>query len=221
MEGGGSKRGKWECGRNQGHTLLRELNLRKSLVRLTSSEIDRALPAQTTVMDFQRKIKREENGDIIPTYPAQTLALHVAVKGAQLGSCAGAAITLLVSTGYLLRRRPRPDVWRKIMAPSTLSGAAISSAFLYENHMDGKLDEASVDDRAYRIANNHEQLKVDRYGLGGFVSGAISGVIVGQNLLSLSCTGLVMGLAFYEAERRFIKNKDSKTMDLYKPKWMS
>ena len=172
-------------------------------------------------MDFQRKIKKEENGDIIPTYPAQTLALHVAVKGAQLGSCAGAAFTLLVSAGYLLRRRPRPEVWRRIMVPSTLAGAAISSGFLYKNHMDGKLDEASVDDRAYRVANNHEQTKIDKYGLGGFVSGALGGVIVGQNLLSLSCTGLVMGLIFYEAEKRFNKNRDAKTMDQYKPKWIS
>ena len=106
------------------------------------------------------------------------------------------------------------------MVPSTLIGAAISSGFLYKNHLDDKLDEASVDDRAYRIANNHEQTKMDKYGLGGFVSGAVGGVIVGQNLFSLGCTGIIIGLIFYQVEKHFIAHKNAK-IDLYKPKWMS
>ena len=168
-------------------------------------------------MDFLRKVSDEKYG-IIPTYPAQTVALHVAGKGAQIGSCAGLGLTAFTAVACTLIRRKRPQAWKWIMVPSTILGTSATLGLLYYKHLNDELDEAAVDDRALRIANNVEQKKVDKYGLGGFAVGAVGGVIAGQNILSLSCTGIALGVMYYLAERKYNDDKERKIMEMYKPR---
>jgi Protein of unknown function (DUF1757) len=170
-------------------------------------------------MDFLRKSSGEQSGHKIPLYPAATLALHVVAKGAQVGSAAGLGITVVASVVSFCLRRKRPELFRKIMFPLTLVGMGATSGLLYKKHYYNELDEMAVDDRAFRIANNHGQTKVDQYSLGGFFTGAVAGVIVGQNLLALSCAGLALGPLFYKAESMYVEYKKSKNLDMYDPKW--
>lgn len=167
-------------------------------------------------MDFLRKVSEEKQG-IIPTYPAQTLALHVVAKGAQIGSCAGLGLTALTAVACTLMGRKRPQAWKRLMVPSTILGTAATSGLLYYKHSKDELDEAAVDDRALRITNNAEQIKCDKYGLSGFAVGAVSGVIAGQNILSLSCTGIALGVMCYLAEKKYNDDKKRKALEMFKP----
>lgn len=170
-------------------------------------------------MDFLRRSSGEENGRKIPTYPAATLAFHVATKGAQLGSCAGLGISVMASVVSVCLGRKRPELFRKIMVPFTLLGVGATSGLLYGKHYRNELDDLGVDDRAYRIVNNEGQNKVDKYSLGGLLAGALAGVIVGQNFFTLSFAGLALGPCFYKAEGMYIAYKKSKNVEIYDEKW--
>ena len=167
-------------------------------------------------MDFLRKVPEEKLG-IMPTYPAQTLALHCAAKGAQVGSCVGLGLTAFTAVACTLIGRKRPQAWKRLMVPSTILGTLATSGLLYYKHSKDELDEAAVDDRALRIANNAEQIKVDKYGLTGFAVGAVGGVIAGQNILSLSCTGIALGVMCYLAETKYNDDKKKKASAMFKP----
>lgn len=168
-------------------------------------------------MDFLRKVPEEKRG-LVPTYPALTLGLHVAGKGAQIGSVAGLGLTTLTAVACTLVRRKRPQAWKIIMVPSTIVGTSFTCAMLYFKHMNNELDDAAVDDRAQRIANNTEQIKTDRYSLAGFSIGAVLGVIAGQNIAAMSCTGIAAGVLFYFAEREKNDAKKRKAMEVFNPR---
>ena len=168
-------------------------------------------------MDFLRKVPEEKRG-LIPTYPALTLALHVAGKGAQIGSVAGLGLTALTAVACTLVGRKRPQAWKMIMVPSTIVGTSTTCSLLYSKHLNNELDDAAVDDRAQRIANNTEQIKTDKYSLAGFSLGAVVGVIAGQNVVSMSCTGIAAGVLFYFAEREKNNAKKRKAMEVFNPR---
>ena len=167
------------------------------------------------LMDFLRKSSGDKLDTKVPLYPAATVALHVVAKGAQVGSAAGLGITVMTSVVSFCLRRKRPVIFRKIMFPMTLAGVGVTSGLLYKKHYHNELDELAVDDRAYRIANNHAQNKVDRYSLGGFFTGAVAGIIVGHYFLAFSCSGLALGPLYYKAESMYNEYKKAKNLDIY------
>lgn len=170
-------------------------------------------------MDFMRKSKQE--GGSASMYPAQTLVLNTATVGAQCGSCAGilASVSLsLVSRNFSGNFH---RYWRRVMVPSTLLGIVATSSKLYHEHLNGTLEESIIDERANIIAADKVRIVSDKYSLYGLVSGSIGAVIVGQNFFSLSCTGLALGYSFYHAQNEFVKNKNSKTSEMYAPKWIT
>lgn len=171
-------------------------------------------------MNLERKACDDRRKGM-PIYPAQTLAMYTAAKGAQLGSVSGLATTAILTFCNRIFVKNRPKLWHRIMVPQTLLGAAVTSSLLYYQHINNELDEGAVDERAYRIATDTEGVQIGRYSLAGLVSGSVGGVIIGRHLLSCSCTGLGLGFAFYYAEKMFIANKNSKTVEMYAPKWIT
>lgn len=167
-----------------------------------------------------RKANKEHSEGGV-TYPAQTLVLNRVAVGAQYGSCAGIMATASLSLLSKSFSGSLPRSWRRIMVPSTLIGIAATSSMLYYEHSNGTLKESIIDERAYNIATDEERIKIDKYSLYGLVSGAIASVIVGQSLFSLSFTGLALGYTFYHGQKEFVNNKNSKTMEMYAPKWIA
>lgn len=90
------------------------------------------------------------------------------------------------------------------MPSSAVVFTAISAVALYKKHHDGVLDDDGVNDRAFRIAKNAGQVKVDQYALAGAGLGATFGAIVGRTavraVLSSGLTGVAAGVAVYGAE---------------------
>ena len=171
-------------------------------------------------MDFMRKSNQERGGSA-STYPAQTLAWNTATVGAQYGSCAGiiASVTLSIASRKFSGNLNR--YWRTVMVPSTLLGIAATSSTLYYEHLNGRLEESVVDERADIITADKVRIVSDKYSLYGLVSGSIGAVIVGQNFFSLSCTGLALGYTFYHVQNEFVKKRNSKTSEMYAPKWIA
>ena len=68
------------------------------------------------------------------------------------------------------------------------------------------MTDEGVDDRAYRIANNAGQNKVDSLSMYGLLAGGAIGVFSGR-LLSCSSTGVAVGTAMYICQRVLEKRK--------------
>lgn len=80
----------------------------------------------------------------------------------------------------------------------------ISAGALLKKEYEGLLDEDGVNDRAFRIAHNAGQVKVDKYAAIGAGVGASVGAILGRaavrSVLSSSLTGVAAGVVAYASE---------------------
>ena len=151
-----------------------------------------------------RKADQSNYTDPVPTYPGCTLVVHVFTKGLQLGSIVGLVLTPIIAWR---RKKPMVNVWRSFVPSATVVGATFSSSMLYGKDLKGDLTIPGVDDRAYRIAHNPGQVKVDQYSLIGFGAGAVMGTIVGGSIVPLACTGIAMGPMAYLIEKKYQENK--------------
>lgn len=155
-------------------------------------------------MDYNRQANIEDySATDMPKYPARTLAIHVLVKGLQLGSVAG----LFIATPLyaMAGKRSIGTAWRRMLPISTMLGGLASSGMLYNKQLKGELDVAGVDDRAYRIAHNAGQLKVDRYSVVGSLT-AMTGAVLGGGfgpftLAAAACTGVAFSVVVFALER--------------------
>ena len=159
------------------------------------------------LMDFDRKIDSRKYGDEdLPTYPARTLGIHVATKGAQIGSLFG--VLLATPAVAKFSKKPVCSAWRIAVPISTVLGTTVALSMLYKKEVSGVLTEEGVDDRAYRIFHNTNQRKVDRYSSIGAVSGMCS-VLVWRRFgstIATAATGVAAGVLIFAAEKALIAN---------------
>ena len=167
------------------------------------------LQPPTAAIDVCRKVDQSQYSDTMPTYPARTLVVHVATKGLQLGSIVGLVLTPLLAWR---RKSALATVWRGFVPKAAIVGSTVTTSMVYSMDMRGKLDIAGVDDRAYRIAHNEGQVKVDRYSLIGGATGAVTGVIVGGATLPLVCSGIALGVVAYGAEKKYKASVESEVV---------
>jgi hypothetical protein len=167
------------------------------------------LRAPSAAISVTRKVDQSQYTDTMPSYPGRTLVVHVATRGLQLGSIVGLILTPLLAWR---RKSALATVWRGFVPKAAIVGSVVSSSIVYYKDTTGALDIAGVDDRAYRIAHNEGQVKVDRYSLIGGAAGAVTGVIVGGAMLPLACTGVALGVAAYGAEKKYKTSKDSEVV---------
>jgi len=159
-------------------------------------------------MDFNRKVNEDSYTDSMPEYPARFLASHCAIKGVQLGSVLG----LVVTPGVAYFRKLNLITTHTRVAPiSLIGGIGVSMGLLYYKYNEGVLDEAGVDDRAYRIANNLGQVTVDKYTFVGSLIGSSIGAILGRggvrSILSATSAGVALSLAYYISEKQGLIQK--------------
>lgn len=147
-------------------------------------------------LDLNREVDRSAyTAQDMPRYPARVLASHVTMKALQFGSCLGC---VAVPAWSVLRKQPVGSVARVLFPASLLTGFAVSYGFTFKLFEDGKLDEAGVDDRAYRITKSAGQVKCDKYSFLGGLAGASTGVILGRGhrgaILASACVGITAGV---------------------------
>ena len=162
------------------------------------------LKPPSEALNIFRKADQSQYTDPVPTYPGRYLAIHVATKGLQLGSIVGLVLTPIIAWR---RKKAIVDVWRNFVPGATIVGTTFTSSMLYGMDLKGGLTIPGVDDRAYRIAHNKGQVKVDQYSLIGFGTGAVVGTIVGGAIVPLACTGIAMGPMAYIIEKKYLENK--------------
>lgn len=153
-------------------------------------------------MDFNRKIDHNQYGDTdLPTYPARTLAAHVATKGMQVGSMFG----MLFATPSLmwLKGKPFCSAWAVALPASATVGTCIAFCMLYHKHVKGALTDEGVDDRAYRIHHNIDQRKLGKYSAVGAVAGMCSVILWRRSRFTLatSATGVAAGVFLFVGEK--------------------
>ncbi len=159
---------------------------------------------QKAVMDLNRVIEVENDvGERVPMYPAKILLSHVTLRGAQAGSVFG--LLFVTPALGIFQRLTVSSAWIKGVKSSTMIGGLAVAAYTLGKHWD---DTDGVDDRAYRIAFNKSQTKVDEYAMGGALFGLGGGLILSASLgrsaiLAGTYSGLSVGLAAYMAQKEF------------------
>lgn len=148
-----------------------------------------------------RRVDNDQYSDSMPHYPAATLIVHVALKGAQMGSLLGLAVFLPLL--HLKRRKTSSLVstWARVMNTSGILGTTVATGLLIGKAASSDtMNDAGVDDRAYRISKNAGQNEVDKYSLVGLVAGGGVGVFAGR-VVACSGTGIALGTSAYMVKR--------------------
>lgn len=153
--------------------------------------------------DFNREYEREAYSETdLPKYPARTLCIHVAMKGAQLGSALG--LVSVLPFAYF-RQRSILSAWKVTMPFGSVTGILIAGGLMYGLAYQGKLDINGVDDRAFRISRSLDQTKIDRYSFVGSLAGASVGVLLSRGSLAATnagfLSGISVGMAVYKVEK--------------------
>ena len=99
-------------------------------------------------MDLTRKVNQDDYTEKMPSYPALTLAAHVAIKGIQLGAVVGRISGSLINLVRGGTTESRVQRWAKYNTRGPIIGCAVSLAMLAGKAYGTKdLDVAGVDDR--------------------------------------------------------------------------
>lgn len=162
-------------------------------------------------MDMNREVDMSQYSDKdMPRYPARVLAAHLTAKGMQLGACLGSAV---IPVYALIRKRPMGEVARVAFPLTVGLGATFAYGKAYKMYAEGKLDEAGVDDRAYRITKNAGQVKVDKYSFIGGLAGATTAVFTAKGrpgtTLAYACVGITLGVIAQVLDDHVINKKTS------------
>lgn len=173
-------------------------------------------------MDLNRKVDPSAYTAVdMPEYPARTLTTHVLVKGLQMGSTLG--VLVLTPIVVFIRKTPFVYTWRRITPITAMAGALVSGSLLAAKSMqphspgskDAPMDVAGVDDRAYRIAQNAGQVRMDQLSLlGGMCGGAVGAVLLRGAVAASAASGIALGVLYFAAEASGIVNEVKKTLNL-------
>ncbi|RYH13839.1 DUF1757 domain-containing protein [archaeon] len=155
-------------------------------------------------MDYFRKMDSSKyTAQDMPEYPARVLTNHCLMKGLQAGSVMGTFVITPIYTVY--RKVPLPLAWKLCAFPASLFGSSIGLALLMGKEMHGDLDVDGVDDRAFRIAQNKDQTRLDGYSIVGAAVGATVGALVGKfgvtTILPAATSGIAMSVVYFTLEK--------------------
>eukprot|EP01031_Cornospumella_fuschlensis_P041824 gene41824-51056_t len=165
-------------------------------------------------MDYFRKVDSSKySAEDMPEFPARVLTNHCLMKGLQAGSVMGTFVITPIYTLY--RKVPLPLAWKLCAFPASLLGASMGLALLMGKEMKGDLDVDGVDDRAYRIAQNKDQTRLDGYSMVGAAAGATVGAVAGgfgvTTILPAATSGIAMSVVYFTLEKLIKKrNCDQK-----------
>lgn len=140
-------------------------------------------------------------GDM-PEYPARILLQHVLEKGVQSGAVV--ALFGLTPAYAYYAHIPMAQSWLKFVPLSPLFGSLVAVGMIHaKNNFGEAFTDEGVDDRAYRIAHNEKQTKVDKYSQIGAIAGATVGGVRGRGIkyvFGCASTGVVLGVLAYLGE---------------------
>lgn len=141
-------------------------------------------------MDLNRKVDQAAYSEEMPEYPARLLLNHIVLKGLQAGSVIGLG---LVPLARLVRKVPLSTGYARIVPITTLVVTSVSAIAPFLMN----LDDAGVDDRAFRIAHNDMQTRCDHYSVAGAGAGATTAVLFRRPLFATTCTGIAFGVGLH------------------------
>ena len=101
------------------------------------------------------------------------------------------------------RDRSWQNLGPRLRVSSTIFGAAASFFAMNYDNLNNNLDEIAIREKASFILNDEEAFRLNRYSLTGFACGFIGGALIGRNRFSHGCSGIAMGFAFYQTEKKF------------------
>ena len=144
-------------------------------------------------LDPRRRVDQGAYTRDMPPFPARTLLAHCFMKGVQW-SVLGLLVWPLAA-----RRSSFAASFRPVFLSLPCAGLAATALALAAKAR--TMDDAGVDDRAFRIAHSAGQSAVDRESLAGAAVGAAAGaVLVGggvSGVLATASLGVALGVAFH------------------------
>jgi len=163
-----------------------------------SAAAPRAAP-RFHALDPRRPVDESAYTSRMPPYPARTLLAHCAAKGCEWSVLGLAVFPLLRLTRF--RGAPPAAAFRAAFLGAPAAGLAATSLMLAVKARG--MDDAGVDDRAFRISKNAGQNEVDREALLGGALGAAAGALArggALNTLAAASLGVALGVAYHGAE---------------------
>ncbi len=84
-------------------------------------------------------------------------------------------------------------------------------------YFQGQLDEAGVDDRAYRISKNQDQSRLDQISTIGMLSGGVLGALIYRlgpgTIAATAATGVVFSVSYFQLEKTGSTKKIKELID--------
>jgi hypothetical protein len=148
-------------------------------------------------LDPRRRVDQGAYTREMPPYPARTLLAHCAMKGVEWS-----ALGLLLWPLAARRSGSFAASFRPVFLALPCVGLGATALALAAKAR--TMDDAGVDDRAYRIARSAGQNAVDREALVGAAAGAAAGaVLVGggvAGVLATASLGVALGVVYHVSE---------------------
>jgi hypothetical protein len=164
-------------------------------------------------LDPRRRADQASYSAEMPAYPARTLLLHCAMKGVEFS-----VLGLLLWPLAARRSGSFAASFRPVFLGLPCAGLVATALALAAKARN--MDDAGVDDRAFRIARSASQNAVDREALIGAAVGAAAGaVLVGGGLsgvLATASLGVAAGVAYHAVEMEETKAGLAKVRELLK-----
>ena len=156
-------------------------------------------PPRLHPLDPRRRVDRSQySAADMPEHPGRVLVVHCLAKGLQWS----AAGLLLWPALSLALRRPLRATFAPVFLALPAAGVLATGAMLAFKAR--AMDDAGVDDRAFRIARHAGQNAVDREAALGAAAGAALGAVLGQRaltgVLAGASLGAALGVAYHGTE---------------------
>ena len=149
-------------------------------------------------LSITRQVVQDDYTEEMPKYPGATLVVHVATKGLQAGSLIGAFVVLpalYLRGGSALRNKLFP----RVMTALPIITRGVTTSMLYGMVQSKNIDDAGVDDRAYRLTRNKGQILVDKCSAVGAAAGTLTGLLTGTPIIASAFSGTAAGVVGYLA----------------------
>jgi len=154
-------------------------------------------------LSITRHVVQDDYTEEMPKYPGATLVMHVATKGLQAGSLLSAFVVmpaLYLRGGAALRNKLFP----RVMTALPIITSAVTTSMLYGMVQNKNIDNAGIDDRAFRLTRNKGQIMVDKFTAVGAAAGSFTGMLTGTPVIASAFSGAAAGVVGYFAFLSFL-----------------
>jgi hypothetical protein len=145
-------------------------------------------------MEIFRKVDQSSYSSEMPEYPTLVLLKHLAYRGMQVGAVVG--LLSVPPLKYLKKKWTVSYIFRTVV-PAVSYGMGVGAmAIPYAKG----LDADGIDDRAYRLAHNEKQNRLDFYSTWGLAIGASAATLLKFPIAASGTAGVAASILFFGLE---------------------